>query len=191
MKNYDPSNWFWSVGGDKSRFWSSAARAYVDKLPEDAGLTNIASEGELWDVLREQCPQGLPLPTLAEMQANAEALVIEHAEAYGSRLTAGYPSHERESWTAKIGEARAIEAGEADPAKFPIIATECSFTGNSATDTAASVLAKALPFSKASGAISGIRQESVRRIRAATDATGIEAALAWAKAAADAAFSSI
>lgn len=180
--------WFWVIGSDKSRYWSSAARDYVNKIPDDAIVTYVNSEAQLFDILRDQWPDGLPL---SEKRKNAEALVIEHADAYGSRLTAGYPSHERESWTAKIAEARAIEAGEANPTKFPIIATECLFTGNSHAETAASVLAKALPFSKASGAISGIRQEAVRRIRLADDMAGIDSALAWAKAAADAAFSSI
>ncbi|MER9762426.1 hypothetical protein [Mesorhizobium sp. M0138] len=46
-----PSKWFWIVGGDESRFWSSAAAAYVDALPGGAGVTRIASEAELTDVL--------------------------------------------------------------------------------------------------------------------------------------------
>ncbi|MER9911715.1 hypothetical protein NKJ71_13885 [Mesorhizobium sp. M0050] len=58
--NYDPSKWFWIVGGDESRFWSSAAAAYVDALPGGAGVTRITSEDELWDVMREQYPDGLP-----------------------------------------------------------------------------------------------------------------------------------
>jgi len=60
------------VGGDKSRFWSSAARSYVEALPEDAGLTNIASEAELWDVLREQAPVGLPIFPPSSKEVNTE-----------------------------------------------------------------------------------------------------------------------
>lgn len=51
MVDYDPFDWHWIVASDESRYWSSAAGAYVDALPEDAGVTRIASEDELTDVL--------------------------------------------------------------------------------------------------------------------------------------------
>lgn len=56
---YNPLNWHWIVGGDESRYWSSAAGAYVEELPEGAGVTRIASEEELTDVL---AAYGLPGP---------------------------------------------------------------------------------------------------------------------------------
>lgn len=132
-----------------------------------------------------------PDDLLAAQKAEAEALVVAQADDYGSRLTAGYPRHECESWPVKIVEARVILAGETDPDNFPIIASECQFTGTSYAVTAASILAKAAPFAKASGAISGIRQETIRQINAAENKAEIAAALGWAKAAADAAFASI
>jgi len=49
--DYNPHAWFWIVGGDESRFWSSAAGAYVTEPPEGACVTRIASEAELDDVL--------------------------------------------------------------------------------------------------------------------------------------------
>lgn len=55
-----PHDWHWTIGGDESRYWSSSAAAYVEELPEGAGVTRITSEDELWDVLREQAPSGLP-----------------------------------------------------------------------------------------------------------------------------------
>lgn len=52
---YDPHNWFWIVGGDESRWYSSAAGSYVPPQQSflDAGNrpTKIANEAELWDVL--------------------------------------------------------------------------------------------------------------------------------------------
>jgi hypothetical protein len=51
MDEYDPFDWHWIVGDDDSRFWSSAAAGYVESLPEGAGVTRIASEQELTDVL--------------------------------------------------------------------------------------------------------------------------------------------
>jgi hypothetical protein len=56
-----PENWFWIVGGDESRFWSSAEGAYVGVLPEGAGVTHIVNEQELTDVL---AAYGLPGPVV-------------------------------------------------------------------------------------------------------------------------------
>lgn len=47
---YDPRAWFWIVGGDESRAWSSAAGAYVTEWPADK-TTRILSEQELQEVL--------------------------------------------------------------------------------------------------------------------------------------------
>jgi hypothetical protein len=54
-----PKDWYWIVGGDRSRWWSSAAGAYVEILPEDAGVTSILDEEELTNVL---ALYGLPGP---------------------------------------------------------------------------------------------------------------------------------
>lgn len=67
---YDPADWFWVLGDDKSRAWSSAAGTYVTDFPADR-LTRIASEDELSDVLR---PYGvkLPKPTVDDVAAERE-----------------------------------------------------------------------------------------------------------------------
>ncbi len=62
MMPFDPKNWFWLVGGDASKAWSSAATAYVSTWDEDR-LSRIANEIELYDVLARQklkskAPQG-------------------------------------------------------------------------------------------------------------------------------------
>lgn len=56
---YNPYDWHWIVSGDESRFWSSAAGAYVEELPEGAGFTRIDTEANLTDVL---AAYGLPGP---------------------------------------------------------------------------------------------------------------------------------
>ena len=43
--SWDPFRWFWVIGAE-SRCWSSAAGAYVEELPEGAGVTPIASKAE-------------------------------------------------------------------------------------------------------------------------------------------------
>lgn len=77
MTNF-PNDWFWIVGGNESRFWSSRVAAYVAKLPEGAEFTRIASEAELWDVLAKQYPAGLPASVLPGLdQAKLNAALIE------------------------------------------------------------------------------------------------------------------
>jgi hypothetical protein len=56
ISTYNAYNWFWIVGGDKNRAWSSAAAAYVAEWPDDR-VTSIGSEAELREVLANA---GLP-----------------------------------------------------------------------------------------------------------------------------------
>jgi hypothetical protein len=59
MKTYDPFNWYWMVGGDANRVYSSAAADYVSVTApayvawaSDGTLpTQIATEANLGDVL--------------------------------------------------------------------------------------------------------------------------------------------
>lgn len=119
-------------------------------------------------------------------QAAAEQVVSE-AETYGGQLTAGYPMHELLSWTTKAAEARAILDGADDPALYPVIAAECAFSKAAPRDVAEKIMGKALFFAQASGAVSGIRQAALAKIEAAKTKAGVEAALKWARGAADAA----
>jgi hypothetical protein len=73
--SYSPSNWFWIVGSNEARFWSSADCAYVSEIPEAWSLdgenkpTRIASEYGLSDVLRQY---GLPGPAVSEQDVQNE-----------------------------------------------------------------------------------------------------------------------
>jgi hypothetical protein len=60
MMAYSPRDWFWIIGGDESRAWSSALGAYVTEYPDDR-LTRILNEAELTDVLKAY---GLPGPVV-------------------------------------------------------------------------------------------------------------------------------
>ncbi|RUP39336.1 MAG: hypothetical protein EKK63_10070 [Acinetobacter sp.] len=70
-KSFEPREWFWIVGGDDTRFWSSAAAAYVEELPDKAGVTRIASEGDLNDVLASLGLRG-PIVTVADIVAERD-----------------------------------------------------------------------------------------------------------------------
>lgn len=77
LKPYNPHDWFWIVGSDESRNWSSAAGAYVQTLPEGAGVTRITSEEELAQVL---AVYGLPGPVelVPERVSPAQAEIALH-----------------------------------------------------------------------------------------------------------------
>lgn len=51
--SYSPQDWFWIVGGDDSRAWSSGSRAYVTDWPTDRA-SRIANAVELYDALAKQ-----------------------------------------------------------------------------------------------------------------------------------------
>lgn len=76
---YDPSNWYWIVGGDASKAWSSASAGFVN-VDDDAyaawleaggGPTPIGSLAELADVFAVQYPGGM-LSTYAAAQRYAK-----------------------------------------------------------------------------------------------------------------------
>lgn len=49
-EDYDPRNWFWVVGGDETRAWSSTSGDWVTVWPIERA-TRISNEVELFDVL--------------------------------------------------------------------------------------------------------------------------------------------
>jgi len=63
---YDPANWYWEVGGNASRVYSSARAAYVSRndpafveWSKNGGVpTKIKSEAELREVFTQQYPAG-------------------------------------------------------------------------------------------------------------------------------------
>ncbi len=71
---YNAQDWFWIVGGNGTRAWSSAANAYVTTW-DQARQTRIATEQELADVLR---PYGLrgPAVTIEDVRAEAQRRII-------------------------------------------------------------------------------------------------------------------
>lgn len=65
---FDPTDWYWQIGDDLTRFFSSKTGGYVQPddpallawLANDHRVSQIASETELWDILAERYPDGLP-----------------------------------------------------------------------------------------------------------------------------------
>lgn len=65
---YTPADWFWIVGGDKSRAWSSAAAAFVPSWDAQR-TTRIPSLVDLDGVLRQNA---LPSPIITASDVRAE-----------------------------------------------------------------------------------------------------------------------
>lgn len=94
MSLFRGDNWYWIVGGDTTRVFSSAAAAYVpvndatyaawlkdtDHLP-----TAIASEAELWDVLARSYPAGIPAGNSAA-QDQYKALLVNRLDQVAMRI---------------------------------------------------------------------------------------------------------
>lgn len=79
MRSYNPNDWFWIVGEDAGRFWSSASASYVEALPEGAGLTRISNETDLADVLADYGLTG-PVPLVpSEVSAAQAKLALDAA----------------------------------------------------------------------------------------------------------------
>ena len=79
MPEYSPFDWYWAVDGEAGRYWSSLAGNYVRDLPAGAGLTRIASEAELTDVL---AAYGLPGPIVARRRVDKWS-IVERVNAAG------------------------------------------------------------------------------------------------------------
>ena len=81
---YNPLNWYWEVPSRNNEVWSSKRRQWVPKTDTDFrnfsyDPTRIASEQDLWDVLLEQNPDGLPLNNVNFLKLH-KARVIEERE---------------------------------------------------------------------------------------------------------------
>lgn len=61
MKTFNPTNWYWAVGGSTAQVYSSASNTYVALSDATFGAwraaggvpSQIASEADLWDVLAQ------------------------------------------------------------------------------------------------------------------------------------------
>ncbi len=99
---YNPRNWFWIVGGDETKAWSSASGSYVSDYPKDR-VARIATEAEMTDFLR---PYGLLLPAPVELDyaaaIQAEIDAAAKAKGYASGFAlAGYATSTVPDWAAE------------------------------------------------------------------------------------------
>jgi Phage tail assembly chaperone protein len=111
---YNPVDWYWIVGGDASRVWSSARAAYVPVSDstysawEVSGnvATSILNEDELASVLMAAYPAGAPR-TAQVIRSQRDALVAQsdwvvqrHREQSDSGITTSLTAAQYASWLA-------------------------------------------------------------------------------------------
>lgn len=123
-KSFEPREWYWIVGGDDTRFWSSAAAAYVEELPDKAGVTRIASEGDLNDVLASLGLRG-PIVTVADIVAERDRrLALGFDYDFGDERGVhhiGTTPDDMIGWNAVTVAANAIIATRMRPAAIDIL----------------------------------------------------------------------
>lgn len=74
LDGYTPAAWFWIVGGDETRAWSSAAGAYVQTWDGER-TTRIDTEQNLTGVLRRYGLRG-PYVSADDVRAEAQRRII-------------------------------------------------------------------------------------------------------------------
>lgn len=172
---YNPASWYWLVSG-QSGYWSSASSEYVDNLPEGAGVTRIASEQELCDVL-EKAGHGDRAPwSLEEWRARKLAEIKRSAQAAADAYMSSYPEFETLTWESQEREARAYVADS--EVATPTLAPIAQARGLSVADLAQRVIAKADAFRAAAAAIMGQRQALEDQIMAAATVEEVRA-IGW------------
>ena len=90
---YNPRNWYWILGADENRAWSSAAAAYVTEWDADR-VTRIANEVELYDALaksgfKTRAPQGpFDVEEVRAALLNIDAAATGDAQTYSELAAA-------------------------------------------------------------------------------------------------------
>lgn len=184
MSEYNPKNWYWIVGGDVSRAWSSASGAYVETWPETR-CTRIANEPELIDVLASYGIDGpLSVSSLAIKMARR---VDDDAEVTRSRyITAGsgmamvyQEKFAQAQAVAAMGETAANAMSQADrESQFPTLSASVGIEAATLWACAQLVLAKYAQFAAFSLYIERARLAGKAAIASATDAASVRAAYA-------------
>ena len=108
LRPYSPKSWYWVVGSDTSRAWSSAEGAYVSDYPADS-VTRIASEEDLNGVLR-QFGFKVAAPAQEDYAAAIQVHVDALAQAKGYADGRGLVTYATSSVAQWAGEAQAFIA---------------------------------------------------------------------------------
>ena len=181
MITYMPRNWHWIVGGDTSRAWSSAARAYVAEYPPDR-VTRIVSELELRDVLAAAgCPDQAPgydvkAALLARVDNDAETVRLKYITP-GVGMSMTYAEKKDQAIAVlQMGEASANALANNGAVEFPTLSASVPLEAASLYAAAQLVISKYEQWTALSRIIETTRLSGKKAISDASDAASARAA---------------
>lgn len=125
---------------------------------------------------------------LSAAQTSAAANVVATLDALSNQMTGDVPQAERDSWAEKHAAAIAFIDATASPTQIAMLAAEATVTGETQTDLAGRIIAKANAFTLAIGAMAGLRRKYVEQIETSTTPEEVATAMAAFRAELAAAF---
>lgn len=125
---------------------------------------------------------------LAEAQTSAATTVVATLDALSNQMTGDVPQAERDSWAEKHAAAIAFLDATASPTQIAMLAAETTVTGETQTELAGRIIAKADAFTVAIGAMSGLRRKYVEQIEDSATPEAVATAMAAFQAELAAAF---
>jgi len=122
---YDPSNWYWVVGGDEKKLWSSFAAKFVGKsdgayllwLNVYGAPSRIGTLEELGDVLGSQFLQGAPATPNVVREKRRKLLSLA-SNAVNTLEDEGKPAGSFRAWRVALREVPEQE-GFPDSVEWP------------------------------------------------------------------------
>lgn len=185
--DYTPQDWFWIVGSDESKAWSSANLEYVTHWPDDR-VSRTGSEAELSETLQVYGIYGPSLDAIrrglqARVDADAEAVRLRYITA-GSGMAMVYQEKFAQAQAVNaMGETAANAMSQADrEAQFPTLAASVGLEAPTLWGCAQLVLAKYAAFAALSLTIEKARLTAKAQIAAASNVQGVRSAyeaIAW------------
>lgn len=152
----------------------------------DGGALTIDGDNEIANMAREYLANGgevqpyVALPTFQTADA-AKLAMIAWIDGVTAKITGPVPADERLSWTEKETAARAIVASTADQRQTDLIGAEAAITGETVSDLAAKIIAKADVYRAVVARIAGLRRATAAALDAESDPANYETILAAAQ----------
>ena len=126
MFDYTPEDWFWRVE-QTGKIYSSAARTFVEALPDGRVATPVPTTADIWDALRRVgCLDGLPTDMaeaviLTRMQFDLMVEYLGLAEGLDAAVAA-MPEATDEQRRTKIGAKVLLRSSQEFHRNHPMVA---------------------------------------------------------------------
>lgn len=169
--------------------------ARVTELEAYTPVKPVSPNGEKWVWVDGAWADGRTTAELnehlTEVKNAAKKKMAEMADKMAEQITGIVPMTEQLSWPVKETAAVAYQANAATQAQLALLAAEAQVTGEQVEDLVAKIVTNATAYHTAAGTIAGLRRKAAEVIDAATDTTGVAAALAGLIEQSEAAFAQL